>query len=267
MFYERYELKRRHPYRFLDTKTGEIIKPVGCTTVTGLLGKDAIPQWAANLAARYAIDNSQMDGDELYEQARKAHIRARDDAAEGGTAAHAWIEAYLKGELEDEYYFETEAALNIVEAYLKFETDYPFTNHKPETILFSKEYKFAGTRDDLAWNNEFVFWTHDFKTGNPDFEYDPKTKTYTGRVKAYDAHFLQCAGYDIASSEMDGLISEGYRVIYLLKDPKAVSKKYNVPERPYYVFETTNTPYWRQHFLGLRELYELSKNNPYREVK
>jgi hypothetical protein len=262
--YQGYTLKRRHPYVFV--KDGEEIRPPGVTTITGQFGKDAIMQWAANLAAQTAVElYGSLPNEEVYEKARKKHIEVKTDAGAGGTEGHAWIEAYLKDELGDSYYFESEYGINFVEAFLEFEKEYEFTTHQPEKILLSLDFFYAGTRDDLAIKDN-QNWTLDFKTGNPDFEYDERNRRYTGRARPYSTHLMQCAGYDLAEQEMNGISSENYGVLYLVKNPKELAKKYGINEKRYFFFPTDNTSFWQVEFLNARKLYDIDINNPYKEV-
>jgi len=267
LYQGKYEVKRQHPYVIVNNETGEELRPPGVTSITGNIGsKEAIPQWASNTAAQTAIDIfNDYKPAEVYDIARKKYIELRNDAGEGGTEGHKWIETYLKGELEDEYCFESEHGIQFVEAYLEFEKDHPFDAHVAESLLFSEKYFYAGQRDDLV-SRGGVYGTLDFKTGNPDFEYNSYTKKYSGRVKPYDAHRMQDAGYDLAEMEENGRISDFYGVVYLVKDPEELAKKYNIEPRKYFYFETDNTPYWRDSFLHARSLFDISKNNPYREV-
>lgn len=261
----RYELQRIHPYRFKDTLTGEILTPPGVTSITGLLSKDAIPQWAANEAAKTAIElKGVLEDSEVYDIARKRYITLRDDAADGGTQAHKWIEDYLNDNLKPYHYFESEASINIVKAFLRWEQEHPFDSHIAEQVLFSPTHYYAGTRDDLAFKD--VYWTIDFKTGNPDFEYDERQKRYSGLVRPYSAHLMQCAGYDIAEEETSGIKSEFYGIVYLLKDPSILKTKYGLEPRPYLFFKTENTIFWRRQFLDARDLYDSDLNNNYEEI-
>lgn len=267
LLYNRYEVKRVHPYHLLDTKTEELLKPAGVTSITGMFAKEAIPQWAANIASQTAIDlYGTVDNKELHEIARKRYIELRDDAGAGGKEGHSWIEDYLADKLEDEYFFESEHGIQFVEAYLEFEKDDGIWEGHSETLLFSEKYFYCGTRDRLDKKNG-VYRTLDFKTGAPDFEYNQRTKTYSGRVRPYAEHFMQDAGYDIAESEEKGRISDIYALVYLVKNPKELAKKYGIKPRKYFYFETDNTPYWRDRFLEARSLFDISKNNPYKELE
>jgi len=70
-------------------------RPTSVTTIlSGAIPKPALPYWAANSAAQFAIDNPGAN----YETIRKAPWDQRDKAAERGTAVHALAEALHNGE-------------------------------------------------------------------------------------------------------------------------------------------------------------------------
>lgn len=254
-------VRKVHPYEVVDSLTGITHNPPGVTTITGQFSKEAIPQWAANEAAKTALElrDSQLSYDEIYDLARKKYLTLRDNAADGGTEGHKWIEKYSLNELGEEYYFTSEHGIDFVEAYLEFENDHVIQEENPERLLFSRKYLYAGMRDNLALIDE-TLTTLDYKTGNPDFEYDQHEKRYTGQVRAYDAHFMQCAGYDIAEEEETGIRSGTYGVLYLVKTPKELCKKYGIPFRRYFYFTTTETEYWRNRFLNAVDTWYLAND-------
>lgn len=268
LYKERVEILSIHPYKVLVD--GRLRTPPGVTTITGQFAKEAIPQWAANLASETALKLAGTRPDsEVYDIARKRYLEVRDDAADGGKEGHKWIEAYIQGELEDTHFFESEHSINVVEGYLEFEQDYPITSQEPEKLLYSIDYDYGGMRDNLGVNRDKQLLTLDFKTGNPDFEYSQNLKRYTGKARAYPNHFGQCGGYDIAESEESGRMSDAYGVLYLPKQPQELVKKYGTPFKRYFYFETSELQHWKEWFLNARRAWSLAniQLNPYQVIK
>ncbi|MDO5865993.1 MULTISPECIES: hypothetical protein [Paenarthrobacter] len=88
-------------------------RPTSVTTILGgAIPKPALPYWAANQAAQYAIDNPGAP----YDTIRKAPWDVRDKAAERGTAVHALAEALHNGE---DITFDDELA-GYIDGYLDF---------------------------------------------------------------------------------------------------------------------------------------------------
>lgn len=78
----------------------------GITSILGVLAKPALIQWAANEAERYIRDHVSyaIPGEDggywaikpsVVEEARTAHARKKDKAAEHGTDAHALVEEWV----------------------------------------------------------------------------------------------------------------------------------------------------------------------------
>src|SRR3990167_10512189 len=89
--------EKEHAY-FLDGKP-----LMGITSVLRIIAKPNLIQWAANMAVDY-ISSLWMPGKSYEEleitsvlqEARTAHARKRDKAADAGTNVHAWIAEWSK---------------------------------------------------------------------------------------------------------------------------------------------------------------------------
>ena len=177
-----FELHKIHPYKLWDINKREWVHPPGVTTIVGQFSKDGLIQWAANEAAKCAIElYGTIPKNELLDKARKAYLNKRDTAADGGTEGHAWIEAYVRGEVSKDpskYMFKGEFGEVFAKAFLQFEKDYNPSDHNPEIPLYSKAFNYAGIRDDYVMINGKRY-TLDYKTGNPDFEYKAHIKRYS----------------------------------------------------------------------------------------
>jgi hypothetical protein len=180
-------------------------KPMtGCTTILGVLAKPALIQWAANEVVKYletdgktrTLNGMAEDGSILYaisetalQEARTAHARKRDDAAEKGTDLHALVEEYVRdmitygGAAE----YGTKAERKPIEPFMQWAIKNKIRFIASEKRLYSKELWVAGTCDLV-------------------FEKDGKR--YVGDIKTYAkiwdrVPFFQCAGYSIMWEEME----------------------------------------------------------------
>src|SRR4051812_25574504 len=93
--------EKEHAY-FLNGKP-----MLGCTSVLGVIAKPALIQWAANEAVKYAKAKGRecttAGGPQMWEitdialeEARTAHRRKKEEAADKGTDLHAIVEAWVK---------------------------------------------------------------------------------------------------------------------------------------------------------------------------
>lgn len=176
----------------------------GVTTILGLLGKEGLIQWSANCAVEAMLAG------EDPKDAKYAWMRKRDKAGDVGTRTHAWIEEHIKGnDLPIEPDME-----KTVGAFLRWEAEVKPEYAESERLIYSAEFDYCGTVDCVAVidGKRVVL---DFKTGDPDKEYK---KYYTGKVRARTEHFYQCALYDQAIIEEDGIAGEMYATVYVTKD-------------------------------------------------
>lgn len=219
-----------HAY-FLDGKPLH-----GITTVLGVIAKPALIQWAANMAVDYIEAISRVtitleNGNKVREvyqhelkEARVAHRKKKEDAAEKGTDLHALVETYVglcikdnggapinvfvdKVLMSDPYYIQFEA----IKHFINWAVNNKIKFIASEQRLYSKE-----------------FWT----AGTCDLVFEKDGKTYIGDVKTYKkiwdrTPFFQCAAYGMMWEEMyqplwdsqntDNKV-EGYCVLRLSKD-------------------------------------------------
>ena len=75
----------------------------GCTTILGVVNKPMLIGWASKMAVEYIAENiaalvtgSVDDQKRILEEAKNAHARKRDSAAEKGTDFHALAEHWVK---------------------------------------------------------------------------------------------------------------------------------------------------------------------------
>lgn len=187
----------------------------GVTSMLARLGKgDGLMQWAVNLALDAYIGGASRD------DAKYAHLTAKDNAADIGKRVHAWVEHYLKTRILGMI---AEDMKSSVEGFMRWWQTLQMSDIETERILFSEKYNYCGTVDlicNLIVNGRKLRVVGDFKTGSPEREFI-KTKAftgYTGKTRAYVEHFYQCSLYDQALYEETGLQADAYMIIYLSKD-------------------------------------------------
>lgn len=229
----------------------------GVTSVLGLIGKDALAPWAANMVVKYIEENCRVitfpDDPPVYSVtpedlaiAKKYHITFRDGAADVGKRVHKWIELHLAGEDTEV----TQDMLPSVNSYLAWELKYQPEIAYSERITYSERLDLCGTTD-LVCMIDGKRTVLDFKTGKPEEEYNPRRHQKTGRKRAYTAAFIQDAFYDVAIEEEDGLFADQYAVLYL-----PVTGDYE-----YYVMPQTEL--FRNLAVSLRQTQQLLKQANY----
>jgi len=208
-------------------------KPMtGCTTILGVLAKPALIPWAAKMATDYVKEHAitkfkDDDGNQLFsvdgetlENARNAHRKKKEDAAESGTDLHALVEEYVRYCIEHDTGRSTVAnagdAPESIQPFCKWAREQGIRFIATETRLYSKELWVAGTVDLV------------FQKGGKRFVGDIKTyKKLWDRVP-----LIQCAGYALMWEEMHSRLAnepdksfgelksgiDGYCVICLPKE-------------------------------------------------
>lgn len=135
---------------------------LGVTTALSAISKgDGLIQWAANCAVDYARANLTLPSDpnepsftsaddleQVLLGAKYAWKAARDEAASIGTKAHAWVEAYLKG--EDPAWPEELPVRKAAEAALSWIKSVKWETVKIEHQIYIPELEVAGICDWYA---------------------------------------------------------------------------------------------------------------------
>ena len=139
------------------------------TTITGILDKPALVQWAANCAVDYVAGNLDRlksenvhEGEAVLEEARKAHKTVKDEAAGNGTKVHKAIELYINGQDYSEL-LDNEQTKTAFDAFLSWEDKNHVLWEKTECEVFSTIYGYAGRFDAIATINGHRYLV-DFKT-------------------------------------------------------------------------------------------------------
>ncbi|MGO9171983.1 MAG: hypothetical protein ACLP7P_08475 [Rhodomicrobium sp.] len=202
----------------------------GVTSVLKRLDKPALLQWAANSAVEALKESwrrkkGELDGAD-FDNAKTAHNRIRDDAANTGKKVHAAVEALFRG--EEIAQTDDPRVLRGIEAGKSWLAANKIEVIEPERLLFSRRWFFAGTADLLARVNGKLTIV-DFKTSSG----------------IYIDHLLQTAAYGIAEEEDSGCRIQQRLIVRLDKKTGA--------------FEAKAFPRSDLHgdtFLRLREMHE-----------
>lgn len=182
-------LARGSQPRYVVMVGGEKTKPKGVTSILGAtLAKDLM-SWAAEMACEHLRSKLPVVTEADLKEAAKAYTVKRDAGASTGSEAHALVEQYLKGEKVTEG-GSTEAN-NAFQAFLGW-----FQQVEPEVInveevIYSDEYKYAGTYDCMLRIDGKVYLA-DLKTTNA------SRKAPNG---VYAENFIQLGAYALAHEE------------------------------------------------------------------
>lgn len=145
----------RHSYHVVEGD--ETFKVPSVTTICGIIDKSpALVPWAANTTAA-AIKASILPDvayDEVFlasaiEVARNAHRAKKEEAANIGTQAHHWLEAYFKHGVNADVP-DDERVQNCIYAALEWLDTHSVQKIDIEKRIYSRQHRFSGTLDKLA---------------------------------------------------------------------------------------------------------------------
>lgn len=160
----------KHLYHVLD-ENGKQKRLCGVTTYLGTINKPALIPWAVKTTIEYLrehIDQLQTEPRQLLEAAKEEANRQKEEAANIGKAVHAWIEEYIKSEIEGgekPEMPEKEEVLNGVNNFMSWiNKDHP-EFHASEMIIYSRKHGYVGQVDVVATISDKKYLT-DVKTTN-----------------------------------------------------------------------------------------------------
>ena len=236
----------KHDY-FLK-KNGELKPLTGITTVLSVIAKPSLIPWAANMVADHIREHAEWQSikfpepqreylvsESLLEEARKAHSKKKEEAAQKGTNIHAWISQWCLAEKKFGYppFPEDEIAREQAEQFVAWAEKNQVKFLASEKKLMSEKLWIAGTLDFIA---------------------EIKGRKFMGDIKTYAKlydriPFLQMAGYRIMAEEMGEKDFMGSVVVNLPKGGE-LEEKYSYDD------ETD-----KKGFLAALELYRVLNNH------
>lgn len=173
----------RHAYRW----NGAFVP--GVTTVLSCIAKPALIQWSAGMASDYwrdALAVGRTDYSNVHKEAKTAHRRKAQAAADAGTNVHAYAECFFKNLPLPELL--TDQAKLGVEAFHKWLDAHHVEILASERRVFSKEFFYAGTCDFVA-KVDGMMGVGDIKTSSG----------------IYPEMYMQVAAYQHALQEEKGI--------------------------------------------------------------
>ena len=208
-------------------------KPVpGVTTILGAtIPKPQLIPWAVRMACEYLtklIELGQTIDINHIEEARREHTRKKDEAADVGTLAHAWVENHIKG--VDQEMPEDPRVLNGVNAFLKWEEERKPKYLHSELRLYSKKWKVAGTADIVAIVGDKIVLI-DVKSGNGIYaEAYIQTSAYRAMLEEIDikAESIEIIRISKEDGEFQNILIEPDRI-------KLYEKRFDLCVKSYYL--------------------------------
>lgn len=150
----------------------------GVTTVLNVINKPALIGWSARMAVEYIVEN--FDGElttELLEDAKKAHAKKRDKAAEQGTDTHALVEQWIKSQIQGTLWARPDDKQ--LENFVGWAMKHNVRFLESEKRVYDKDLFLAGTAD-LVCEIDGKTFIGDIKTTSGIYDLTP---------------FMQCAAY------------------------------------------------------------------------
>jgi len=162
----------------------------GVTTVLSVISKPALTAWAANMAAEHILATlkpgqvmNEMTIKALANEAKMAHRKKKENAADIGTFIHEWVEHYIKtGEEKPVEHPEIQNGVAAWKEWVASHKEVKFV--ASEEKIFSRTHRFAGTFDFILVLDGKRY-IGDLKTGKA----------------IYPEYFLQTSAYQLARQE------------------------------------------------------------------
>ena len=221
--------EKRHLY-FLDGKP-----LTGVTSVLNVIAKPALIGWAVNMACEYIRDNYSVGCamESLLEEAKIAHRKKKEGAADIGKRVHKYLEEWIANEPSEET---DEQVMKVARNFIGWAEKNKVKFLASEKRVYSPTLFIAGTLDFIC-------------------EIDGKK--YVGDIKTSSgvygrAYFAQCAGYRLMLEEMGEKDFEGSIIVRIGKDG-LFSEEKDVLMSPNYEDD-------KRYFLAALDIYRMDKN-------
>lgn len=252
--------KKRHTYYYDGRKL------TGVTSVLGVIAKDGLIQWSADMAAATALEMDAVAGIRaeydaiqkiedwkekkaakaeldkkypMYKEARTAHLKHRDAAADIGTLVHQAIEMYIKSQI--------------------FGSEYPMPTLDAQGKKMLSNFIGWSEKHDVKFleSEKKMYSPTHWVAGTCDFVCEIRGKKYVGDLKTSASifgrtPFYQTAGYRIMLEEMGAGHFHGSVIVNIKK-----SGKFNEEEDVHWSYDYASD---KEAFLACVKLYRLINN-------
>ena len=162
----------KHLYFITDKEMRlEMVPTIGVTTVTSVIEKPALINWAVykqclpyireNLKPNKKYDELEIE--KILKEAGRQHTIKKEEAGQAGTLVHAWAEAWIKGKKPKKP--KNPLLLNGVNAFLDWVKAHNVKFLESEKKVYSRCYLYAGTADAIGTIDGKLALI-DFKTGS-----------------------------------------------------------------------------------------------------
>lgn len=126
----------------------------GVTTICGEQSKGYLVTWAANEAYKECLTLSTPDIQEIIKNKNYAHTRKSDSSKSKGTAAHDYVEKFVKGFIETQQYnreaIPDEEVANSVYRFYDWAEEHRVEFLASEVSVYSRIFWYAGTFDFIC---------------------------------------------------------------------------------------------------------------------
>lgn len=191
--------KRKHLYR-ATLSDGTTRNGGGVTGVLGIISKPALIPWATKtaLSCAEAALTARIGGKitltaswikEIMEEAKKKPDKVKDDAADLGTRAHAFFDAFIRGEKVDSV---PEILVPAVTAFHNWIRESKIRVIQGDTKVFSLIHRYGGALDAIGMGDEGEFVLLDWKTSSGCY---PEMAL---QVAAYSQAFKETYGIEVS---------------------------------------------------------------------
>lgn len=177
---------RDYRYYVATMKDGAEYRLRSVTSILGVLNKEALIQWAVDQAMD-DLRSSLVPGDDgiihvtphgleaMLGQARMAHYRTKSEAADLGTLAHDYVEAYLRTGTEPDLGDQDPRVANCYELFRSWWDQAGLSVIQTELMVYHAELGYAGQLDFLAadetgapvlidWKtSKSIYWNYDLQ--------------------------------------------------------------------------------------------------------
>jgi len=177
---------RDYRYYVATCKDGAEYRLRSVTSVLGVLNKEALIQWAVDQSMDYIRERVDYDADgvvrftqpdleALLRKARMAHYRTKTEAAELGTIAHDYVEAFLRTGNEQDMAGQDPRVANCYDLFRRWWDQAGLSVIQTELMVYHAPLGYAGQLDFLAadqagnpvlvdWKtSKHIYWNYDLQ--------------------------------------------------------------------------------------------------------